>query len=78
MKRRDPRTVVLATVSGLFMMLAALAILPVAVVTFFRSRRIYARYSTHVARIILRLWGLGVRVHGRPQDGSASRLWVAL
>jgi len=77
MKRRDPRTVVRATVSGLFMTLAALAILPVAVVTFFRSRRMYARYSTHVARIILRLWGLGVRVHGRPQDGTRQVVYVS-
>jgi 1-acyl-sn-glycerol-3-phosphate acyltransferase len=77
MTHRDPRTVVLAIVSGLFLTLAALAILPVAVATGFRSRRVYARYSTSVARVILRIWGLAVRVHGRPQDGSRQVVYVS-
>jgi len=77
MTRRDPRTVALATVSGLFVTLAALAILPLAMVTFFRSRRLYARYSGYVARVILRIWGLDVRVHGRPQDGSRQVVYVS-
>ena len=77
MKKHDPRTVLLAAVSGLFLTLAALAILPVAVVTLLRTRRVYARYSTCVARVILRIWGLRVRVHGGPQDGSRQVVYVS-
>ena len=77
MKKRDPRTVWLASVSALVLTLAAVAILPVAALTLFRTRRIYARYSTCVARVILRIWGLRIHVHGGPQDGSRQVVYVS-
>ena len=76
-RTRDPRTVVLATVSGLFVTLAALVALPLALVTLFQARRLYARYSTQVARVILRLWGLRVLVHGRPRTGSRQVVYIS-
>lgn len=75
--RRDPRTVILATFSGLFITAAALAALPLAVVTLFRTRRLYARYCTGVARTVLRIWSLRVRVHGRPQDGARQVVYIS-
>jgi 1-acyl-sn-glycerol-3-phosphate acyltransferase len=75
--RRDPRTVLLTTISGLFIAAAALAALPIAVVTLFQTRRLYARYCTWGARAVLHLWGLRVRVHGRPQDGARQVVYIS-
>ena len=75
--RRDPRTVVLATISGLFITAAALAVVPAAVVTLFQARRLYARYCSYVARVVLRIWNLRVDVHGGPQDGTRQVVYIS-
>ena len=75
--RRDPRTVLLATISGLFITAAALSALPLAVVTLFQTRRLYARYCACVARAVLRIWSLRVRVHGHPQDGVRQVVYIS-
>jgi 1-acyl-sn-glycerol-3-phosphate acyltransferase len=68
---------VLATISGLFITAAALLALPLAVVTLFRTRRLYAGYCTWGARAVLRIWGLRVRVYGHPQDGSRQVVYIS-
>ena len=75
--RRDPRTVALATISGLFITAAALIVLPIAFVTLFQARRFYARYCVYVARVVLRIWGIRLRVHGQPQDGTRQVVYVS-
>jgi 1-acyl-sn-glycerol-3-phosphate acyltransferase len=75
--RRDPRTVTLAAISGLFVTAAALAALPIAFLTLFQTRRLYARYCAFVARVVLRIWGLQIRVHGRPQDGTRQVVYIS-
>ena len=75
--RRDPRTVLLATISGLFITAAAVAVLPIAVVTLFQTRRLYARYCTWGARAVFRLWGIRIRVHGCPQDGRRQVVYIS-
>jgi len=59
------RPVLLARIlcSGLLITAASLAILPVAVATLFTARRLYAAITTRVARGLLRLWGIRMRVH---------------
>jgi 1-acyl-sn-glycerol-3-phosphate acyltransferase len=49
--------------SGILITVVSLAILPVAVVTFFAARRLYAAITTRLARALLRLWGIRMRVH---------------
>jgi 1-acyl-sn-glycerol-3-phosphate acyltransferase len=44
--------------SGVLISAVSLAIVPVAVVTLFAARRLYAAITTYLARAILRLWGL--------------------
>lgn len=75
--RPDPRTVMLAVVTGLFITAAAVAVIPLAVVTMFQTRRLYARYCTWGARKILRIWGLRVRMHGHPQDGARQVVYIS-
>lgn len=74
---RDARTVVLATMSGLLITVSALLVLPIAVVTLFQVRRLYARYCAYVARVVLRIWGIRVRVHGQPQDGTRQVVYIS-
>jgi 1-acyl-sn-glycerol-3-phosphate acyltransferase len=69
--------VALATISGLFITAAALVALPLAVVTLLRTRRLYARYCAYVARVVLRIWSLRVRVHGHPQDGARQVVYIS-
>ena len=76
-RRRDPRTVVLAVLTGAFLTLAALAILPIAIATLCQARRLYARYARQVARVILRIWSLRVDVHGRPQPGPRQVVYIS-
>ena len=53
----------LIVLSGAATTATALLILPVAVVTAFRARRLYAAITTRLARGLLRLWGVQLRVH---------------
>ena len=49
--------------SGLLITFTSVAILPVAIVTLFSSRRLYAAVVTRLARVLLRVWGLRIRLH---------------
>jgi 1-acyl-sn-glycerol-3-phosphate acyltransferase len=50
-------------VSALLATIAAIAMLPVAAATGFRARRLYAAATTRLARAILRVWGVQLRIH---------------
>jgi 1-acyl-sn-glycerol-3-phosphate acyltransferase len=56
--------IALGVISGLLMTVTAVVLLPVGTVTLFRARRLYSRTATLLARGILRLHGVRVRVHG--------------
>jgi 1-acyl-sn-glycerol-3-phosphate acyltransferase len=58
------RTIAALTLSGLFITSASIAVLPLAAVTAFRARRVYAAYTTRVARAVLWLCGVRVLLHG--------------
>ena len=60
---RRVRLAALATVTAALLTGAALALVPVACLTLFRARRLYARAATRTARAVLRVWGLRVVVH---------------
>ena len=55
----------LAIASLAIITIAATVILPVAVVTLFSRRRLYAAFTTRVARLLLRIWQVRLTVHGR-------------
>jgi 1-acyl-sn-glycerol-3-phosphate acyltransferase len=57
------RVIALSLASGLTISVAALALIPVASVSLFRARRLYAAAAAHVARLVLRFWGIRVVVH---------------
>ena len=59
---RAHRAVIAA--SGLFVTAASIAVLPIALVTLGRARRLYAAYTARVARVLLWFWGVRVNVHG--------------
>jgi 1-acyl-sn-glycerol-3-phosphate acyltransferase len=69
--------VILATISGLFISVAAVAALPLALVTLFRTRRLYARYCAGIARCVLIIWRLRIRVHGHAQDGTRQVVYIS-
>lgn len=56
---RIAATLVLMSVGALLMLLAAMA-------TLFQSRRFYSEgIATPLGRLVLKLWGVGIRLHGR-------------
>ena len=55
------------------MTVTAALLLPVGVLTLFRSRRLYARIATLLARAILRLYGVRVRIHQTRHAGRLPR-----
>jgi 1-acyl-sn-glycerol-3-phosphate acyltransferase len=57
------RVIALSLASVLTMSIAALALVPVAIVTLFRARRLYAAVAARVARLVLWLWSIRVVVH---------------
>ena len=74
---RRARFAGLAAVTVGFVTAVALALVPMACLTLFGARRLYARVATLTARVVLRLWGLRVVVH---QDGAfpaAQTVYVA-
>jgi 1-acyl-sn-glycerol-3-phosphate acyltransferase len=75
--QHDPRTMILATVTGVFLTLASVAVLPIALVTLFQTRRVYAAYAAQVARVILRIWRLRVDVSDRPPLGSRQVVYIS-
>src|SRR5439155_24722236 len=58
-----PRVIVLSVASLLTISVAPLALIPVAIVTLFRARRLYAAVASHTARLVLRWVGVRVVVH---------------
>jgi 1-acyl-sn-glycerol-3-phosphate acyltransferase len=57
------RARVLGTLAGLVIVTAAIALVPIGIVTAFRARRIYARVARRAALAILWLYGIELRVH---------------
>jgi 1-acyl-sn-glycerol-3-phosphate acyltransferase len=57
------KAIALGAISLVLMTLTCVVLLPVGVVTLFRARGLYARIATLLARVILRLYGVKVRVH---------------
>ena len=67
------QVVLLMVVSVLATSATALLILPVAAATAFRARRLYAAITTRLARALLWLWGITLRVHP-PDSFPASQV----
>ena len=61
-----PASVTRAVAAGLLLTVAAGAMLPVGIVTLFRTRRLYAVMARGVSRAILAIYGVRFRVHGEP------------
>jgi 1-acyl-sn-glycerol-3-phosphate acyltransferase len=59
------RMAILIGISIVVMTIASLALLPLAVVTLFRARRLYAVLAMKTARLLLRVWGIRLVVHQR-------------
>jgi 1-acyl-sn-glycerol-3-phosphate acyltransferase len=57
------RAVTLAIVSGLVISGVAVLLVPIGVVTLFQARRLYALVARWTCRVILRLYGIRIRVH---------------
>ena len=57
------RIVMLSVASLVVMSAGVIILLPVAAVTLFRARSLYAAATTQLARVILRLWGIRIVVH---------------
>lgn len=57
------RLVTLGLLSAVLITVVALALVPIAGLTLFRTRRVYACVATRTARAVLRLWGLRLVVH---------------
>jgi 1-acyl-sn-glycerol-3-phosphate acyltransferase len=59
------------TIAGLLVTATAIAILPLAAVTGFVARRLYSAIVKQLARVLLLIWGVRVRVHqDRPFPGT--------
>ena len=58
------KAIALGVIAFLLMTLTAALLLPAGVLTLFRARRLYARVAGVLARCILRLYGVRIRVHG--------------
>ncbi|MBA2259552.1 MAG: 1-acyl-sn-glycerol-3-phosphate acyltransferase [Acidobacteria bacterium] len=63
-----------AVISMLLMIVTAVVLVPVGVVTLFRSRRLYARVATVLARCILRVYGVRIRLQA-PQRAKVGDLF---
>ena len=57
------RVITLIIASGLLICMAALALIPIAMITLFRARRLYNQVATQSARAILQIWGIRVVIH---------------
>lgn len=64
----SPRSTAIArgVAAGLLITAAAAVMLPVGAVTLFRARRLYAAMARFLARGVLAIYGVKVRVHGAP------------
>jgi len=57
------RAITLMVAAGLLICMVALALIPIAMVTLFRARRLYNRIATQLARAILWIWNVRVVLH---------------
>ena len=74
---RRVRLAALAAVTAALLSGVALALVPVACLTLFRARRLYARAATLAARAVLRVWGLRVVVHRDRPFPAAQTVYVS-
>jgi 1-acyl-sn-glycerol-3-phosphate acyltransferase len=77
MSRARVRAVALATASGLLMSIMAGLMLPLGAITLFRARRLYARIATMLARAILTLYGVRIRVHNDRGFPQAQTVYIS-
>jgi 1-acyl-sn-glycerol-3-phosphate acyltransferase len=77
MNRARVRAVALATASGLLMSIVAGLMLPLGAITLFRARRLYARIATMLARAILTLYGVRIRVHNDRGFPQAQTVYIS-
>jgi 1-acyl-sn-glycerol-3-phosphate acyltransferase len=63
--------------SALLITLTAIAILPLAAVTLFSARRLYAAIVTRLARVVLRVCGVRVRLHQDRPFPSRQTVYVS-
>jgi 1-acyl-sn-glycerol-3-phosphate acyltransferase len=71
------RTKLLAGVSGLVVCAASIAILPIACLTLFRARTLYAAFTCRLARALLRMWGVQVKVHGHLSPVAGQQVYIS-
>ena len=67
----------LAVTAGPLMCAGAAFMLPLGILTAFRARRLYAACATGMSRIILRLYGIRMQVHGAPPWPSVQTVYVS-
>lgn len=75
--RRRARLAALSAVTAALVTATALALAPIAGLTLFRARRLYARVATLTARAVLRVWGLRVVVHRDAPLPAAQTVYVS-
>ena len=71
------RIIALWLASLLTISIAALALIPVAIVTLFRARRFYGAVAARAARLVLRLWSIHVAVHQDREFPRTQTIYVS-
>ena len=66
-----------AGASGLVICVASIAILPIACLTLFRARRLYAAFTSRLARLVLRFWGVRIRLHGSLSPVAGQMVYIS-
>ncbi|HEY7058680.1 MAG TPA: lysophospholipid acyltransferase family protein [Vicinamibacterales bacterium] len=74
---RPRRAQLLMLAAGTLVSVGAAAILILGIVTALRARRIYARCATCIARAVLRLYGIRLRIHGAPPWPTGPTVYVS-
>jgi 1-acyl-sn-glycerol-3-phosphate acyltransferase len=73
----DARTVSLAGASCAIVVAAAIALVPIGVLTLFRARRLYARVASLACQAILRSYGVRVRVHQTVPFPASQTIYIS-
>jgi 1-acyl-sn-glycerol-3-phosphate acyltransferase len=71
------RTRVLAVAAGLLVSAGAIVLLLIGVVTLFQARRLYAACATALSRILLRIYGIALQVHGAPPWPTGQCVYIS-
>lgn len=77
---REPRVWrarTLAVSAGLLVCAGAALMVPLGILTAFRARRLYAACATALSRLILRMYGIRMEVHGAPPWPSGQTIYVS-